>query len=61
MVVLDEPTAHLDDELEAEVVAAVADLLRERTAVVIAHRPSTAAMADRSVRLDGGRVAGEGG
>ncbi len=60
VVVLDEPTAHLDDELEAEVVAAIAELLRDRTALVIAHRPSTAAMADRVVRLEAGRVVGSG-
>lgn len=60
VVVLDEPTAHLDDDLEAEVVAAITELLRDRTALVIAHRPSTAAMADRVVRLDAGRVVGVG-
>jgi thiol reductant ABC exporter CydD subunit len=60
VVVLDEPTAHLDDELEAEVVAAIVELLRDRTALVIAHRPSTAAMADRVVRLEAGRVEGAG-
>jgi ABC-type multidrug transport system fused ATPase/permease subunit len=58
VVVLDEPTAHLDDELEADVVAAFAELLRDRTALVVAHRPSTAAMADRVVRLEAGRVVG---
>ena len=54
VVVLDEFTAHLDDDLEAEVLAAIAELLRGRTALVIAHRAATAAMADRVVRLEPG-------
>jgi thiol reductant ABC exporter CydD subunit len=57
VVVLDEFTAHLDDAVEIEVRAAIGDLLRGRTALVIAHRAATAAMADRTVRLDRGRVA----
>ena len=56
LVVLDEFTAHLDEALEAEVREAIGDLLRERTALVVAHRTTTAAMADRIVRLDGGRI-----
>ena len=57
VVVLDEFTAHLDDTTEAEVLAAVAELLRGRTALVIAHRPQTIAAADRVVTLVEGRPA----
>jgi len=56
VVVLDELTAHLDDRTEAELIAGFGDLLRGRTALVIAHRPATAAMCDRVVRLEHGRV-----
>ncbi len=56
VVVLDEFTANLDDRTEAELLGAIGDLLRGRTALVIAHRERTAAMADRSVRLVDGRV-----
>jgi thiol reductant ABC exporter CydD subunit len=61
LVVLDEFTAHLDDALEDEVRRAIGDLLRNRTALIIAHRPTTAAMADRAVRLVAGRVADDEG
>jgi ATP-binding cassette, subfamily C, bacterial CydD len=54
-VVLDEATAHLDPAIEAEVVDALADLLRDRTALVISHRATPTLVADRIVRLDTGR------
>jgi thiol reductant ABC exporter CydD subunit len=56
VVVLDEFTANLDDRTEAELLDAIGELLRGRTALVIAHRPRTAAMADRTVRLVDGRA-----
>jgi thiol reductant ABC exporter CydD subunit len=58
LVVLDEPTANLDDE-SADLVLAAIDLLRAegRTVLVIAHAPEVAARADRIVRLEAGRVA----
>ena len=60
LVVLDEFTAHLDDRTEAELLEAMAELLRGRTALVIAHRRRTAELADRVVRLVDGRVVAEG-
>ena len=56
LVVLDEYTAHLDDETEAEIVEAVGALLRGRTCLVIAHRERTARAADRVVTVQDGRV-----
>jgi thiol reductant ABC exporter CydD subunit len=56
IVVLDEFTAHLDDRTETELLEAIGELLRGRTALVIAHRASTAAMCDRVVRVRGGRA-----
>ena len=56
LVVLDEPTADLDPE-SAEVVADAIERLRVgRTVVLVAHRPELAALADRIVRLDRGRL-----
>ena len=56
LVILDEPTAHLDPE-SAELVAAAVERLREgRTVLLIAHRPELVRRADRVVTLDGGRV-----
>ncbi len=56
-VILDEFTAHLDDRTEHDVLQAVRELLRSRTALVVAHRPATIALADRVVSLVDGRVA----
>jgi ATP-binding cassette subfamily C protein CydD len=56
LVVLDEPTAHLDPEREGPVRSAVADLCRGRTALVVSHRLDLVAAADRVVVLDRGRV-----
>lgn len=57
LLVLDEPTAHLDAETAASVEDAIVRLARGRTTLLIAHRPALAARADRVVALAGGRVA----
>ena len=47
VLLLDEPTAHLDDATEATVLATVRELARRgRTVVIVAHRPSILAIAD---------------
>ena len=51
LLLLDEPTASLDGGTEAEVLAAVRRLVAGRTAVIVAHRPALAALADRVVDL----------
>jgi ATP-binding cassette, subfamily C, bacterial CydCD len=51
LLVLDEPTASLDAETEAEVLEAVRRLTEGRTALVVAHRPALVALADRVVTL----------
>jgi thiol reductant ABC exporter CydD subunit len=56
LLVLDEPTAHLDEEGAADVGAAIARLARGRTTLLISHRPALAALADRAVALEGGRL-----
>jgi ATP-binding cassette, subfamily C, bacterial CydD len=58
LVVLDEPTANLDPESAAIVGEAVERLGESRTMLVIAHRPELAARADRTIRLEAGRVVG---
>jgi ATP-binding cassette, subfamily B, bacterial len=60
VVVLDEPTSSLDLATEALVWRNVMDLFREKTALIIAHRLSTARVADRVVVLDGGQIVEEG-
>jgi ATP-binding cassette, subfamily B, bacterial len=60
VVVLDEATAHLDTESERLVQAALAETLRGRTSLVIAHRLSTVVDADLIVVLDHGRIVEQG-
>ncbi len=55
-MLLDEPTSSLDVSTEELVWQNVEGLLRGRTAIVIAHRLSTARMADRVAVLDEGRL-----
>jgi len=60
VVVLDEATSNLDPETEGMVEAALDQLLRDRTAIVIAHRLTTAERADRIIVMDGGRIVEQG-
>src|SRR5262249_23085676 len=60
ILLLDEATAALDQVSEAAVARAAARLLTARTTLVVAHRLTTAARADRIVVLDQGRVAESG-
>jgi thiol reductant ABC exporter CydD subunit len=58
-VVLDEPTANLDPVSAAAVGEAIERLGEGRTMLVIAHRSELVAHADRTIRLEGGRVVPE--
>ncbi|HEX7134700.1 MAG TPA: ABC transporter ATP-binding protein, partial [Iamia sp.] len=57
VLVLDEATSSLDPGTEAVVEAAVERLMEGRTTIVIAHRLTTAARADRVGVVEGGRLA----
>jgi len=60
ILILDEATSQLDSESEALVARAFANLMKDRTTLVIAHRLSTVRRADRIIVLDGGRIVEEG-
>ncbi|MGH6656393.1 MAG: ABC transporter ATP-binding protein, partial [Actinocrinis sp.] len=60
VVVLDEATAHLDSESELAVQHALAEALRGRTSLVIAHRLSTVRDADQILVVDGGTIVERG-
>lgn len=60
IVILDEPTSSLDLATEALVWRNVEELLRRKTAIIIAHRLSTARIADRIVIVDGGVIVEQG-
>lgn len=60
LLILDEPTAALDAESEAELFERFQELKEGRTAILITHRFSTVRFADRIVVLDKGRIVEEG-
>jgi ATP-binding cassette subfamily B protein len=57
ILLLDEATAALDLASEAAVTAATDELSARRTTIVVAHRLTTAARADRIIVMDHGRIA----
>src|SRR5438309_445834 len=56
VVILDEPTSHLDSLSEQHVVRGLKRLLEGRTAIVIAHRLSTVRNSDLVAVLEAGRL-----
>lgn len=61
IVVLDEATAFLDPENEAQIQAALAELVNSgKTVIVVAHRLSTITEVDQILVVDGGRIVAQG-
>jgi ATP-binding cassette subfamily B protein len=60
VLVLDDATSAVDATKEHEIRAALAEVMRGRTTLVIAHRPATIALADRVAVLAGGHIVEEG-
>lgn len=60
LVVLDEATARIDPATEVQLETAIAELMRGRTTIVIAHRLSTLRHVDEIVVLDHGIVVEHG-
>jgi subfamily B ATP-binding cassette protein MsbA len=60
VVVLDEATSSLDNESERAIEAAMEDLLRGRSTLIIAHRLGTVRRADRVLVMEHGRIVEEG-
>jgi ATP-binding cassette subfamily B protein len=60
VLVLDDPLSALDVDTEALVEAALRRILASTTALIVAHRPSTVALADRVALLENGRVSAVG-
>jgi ATP-binding cassette subfamily B protein len=60
ILILDDATSAVDVHVEEAIHAALSGALKDRTTVIVAHRLSSIALADRVVLLEGGRVAASG-
>lgn len=60
VLVLDDPLSALDVDTEALVEEALRHVFAETTAMIVAHRPSTVALADRVALLERGRITAVG-
>ena len=60
VVILDEATAFADPENEEKMERAIAEVVKDKTLIVIAHRLASIQNADKIYVLDGGKVAGSG-
>jgi ATP-binding cassette subfamily B protein len=60
VLILDDATSSVDPTKEHEIRSALAEVMRGRPTIIIAHRPATIALADRVVLLDEGRVVADG-
>jgi ATP-binding cassette subfamily B protein len=60
VLILDDPLSALDVHTEERVTRALGEVLAGTTALVVAHRPSTVALADRVALLAGGVIAATG-
>lgn len=60
IIILDEATASVDPENERELQTAIAELTKDKTIIMIAHRLSTVRNADQIVVLDKGQIVQRG-
>lgn len=60
VVLMDEPTASMDEQLEEHVLKQLASWLVGRTMVVVTHRPALLKLVDRIVVVDNGRIVADG-
>ncbi len=56
ILVLDEPTSSVDPATEQSIFDALPELVRDKTMIVVAHRPTTVRQADRVLLLRQGQL-----
>lgn len=60
IVLLDEPTASMDEQLESYVIRQLHQWLTGRTLVLVTHRPALLSLVDRVVVMENGKVVADG-
>jgi ABC-type multidrug transport system fused ATPase/permease subunit len=60
MIIFDEATSNLDHQTEKAIHNAIAELAKDRTVIIVAHRLSSILNADRVVVMDQGKIVAEG-
>jgi ATP-binding cassette subfamily C protein CydD len=58
LLLLDEPTAHLDAASEAGIIEVIRRVARDATTILASHSPALLAACDRVITLDRGRLVG---
>ena len=56
LIIFDEATSYIDSETEQKIQEALLNLMKNRTAIIVAHRLTTARKANRIVVLNRGRI-----
>lgn len=60
IVLMDEPTASMDEQLEEQVIRQMKGWLEGRTLVLVTHRPALLKLVDRLIVIDNGRIIADG-
>ena len=60
ILIMDEPTSNLDNQAERMFLERMKDWSRDRTLLLVTHKPNLLALVDRIVLMDGGRVVADG-
>ena len=60
ILILDEPTSHLDHESEGYIQEAINELVKNRTVIIIAHKQSTINNSDKVIALENGEISCSG-
>lgn len=60
IVIMDEPTTGLDQELSLKVMKAVKEMAKEKTVIMVTHNPTEIALVDRVVMIKEGQIVADG-
>jgi ATP-binding cassette subfamily B protein len=60
ILIFDEATSNLDSETEEAILGLIKDARKDKTTIIVGHRISTVALADKIIVLDGGEIVESG-